>query len=872
MTELVSFTIPVSTTLENPFPGLRPFHEDEEHLFFGREHQVDRMVDKLAATRFLAVVGTSGTGKSSLVNCGLKPALHRGLMASAGTSWRMIQFRPGGSPIRSMAQAFAQEPGFLGEEDPRGLSLLQIAQSTLRMSSLGLADLYRFARLAPGTNLLVVVDQFEELFRYSKAAGATSPDGVSGDAIAFVNLLLEPLSHSEYPIYIVLTMRSDFLGECSKFDGLPEVINESQYLVPRLTRDERRAAIAGPVRVVGGELNPVLLTRTINDVGDNPDQLSIMQHAINRTWAHWQQDRHGEGVVSLEDYEAVGTMARALDEHADEAYGELEPGRQRTLCEKVFKALTDRGTDARGIRRPMPFQTLCAVVGATPEELTPVLKVFRDPSRSFLMPPLTDALEAGTVIDISHEILMRVWERLKRWADEEAQSASTYRRLAESAELFAVGKEALLRNPGLQAALNWQYTQTPNAAWAQLYRGGFDNAIEFLKTSKDAWDKERAEDVFERRLRRFTPYILGIVFIAFLFISPKISNWLRPSIKPRLIQILKRHEKAEDLTTGSLPANQANQPKFAAKSKAKLAEGSPAPEINAPPGLGAITNLGREEFGNRTELAETIVNTVGYGLGGLISSLLYLLLWSAGKRAYRRFAFPGILIQAGARPPSAQGTKEPEPKRAASRTDNPDSPVALSAPAPAELVLATIWRRLLAGLVDFLVFLTLGVLAIGFVIFAEDTIKIASGTPGEDTCIFGIWLLSDCLYQALTRQSGLHGTFGELACGLSVTDRSGRLPSFGRNSARYLLRALPWLVSYGLNTFVRSGISDTEAASTMLGFELICSFFVSVLAVFTVPFTPRKQSIYDMIAGTLVIRRPKKVKSPANRFDSAEAA
>src|ERR1700722_15256848 len=118
-----------ASVFSNPFPGLRPFRDDEEHLFFGRESQVDSIIDKLASARFLAVVGTSGTGKSSLVNCGLKPALHRGLMASAGTSWRMIQFRPGGSPIRAMAQAFAQEPGFLGEEDPGGLSLFQVAQS-----------------------------------------------------------------------------------------------------------------------------------------------------------------------------------------------------------------------------------------------------------------------------------------------------------------------------------------------------------------------------------------------------------------------------------------------------------------------------------------------------------------------------------------------------------------------------------------------------------------------------------------------------------------------------------------------------------------------------------------------------------------------
>ena len=95
--------------VSNPFPGLRPFRKQEEHLFFGREHQIDAMVDKLAAAHFLAVVGTSGSGKSSLVNCGLRPALHRGLMAEAGTSWRMVQFRPGNRPLAAMTSALAAD-------------------------------------------------------------------------------------------------------------------------------------------------------------------------------------------------------------------------------------------------------------------------------------------------------------------------------------------------------------------------------------------------------------------------------------------------------------------------------------------------------------------------------------------------------------------------------------------------------------------------------------------------------------------------------------------------------------------------------------------------------------------------------------------
>jgi ABC-type transport system involved in cytochrome bd biosynthesis fused ATPase/permease subunit len=129
----------------NPFPGLRPFREDEEHLFFGRENQVDAMVNKLAETRFLAVVGTSGSGKSSLVNCGLRPALRQGLMSRAGTSWRMAQFRPGSDPIGAMARALAQDGVLFREQPAEGLTLAEIIETTLRMSKLGLIDIYEMA-------------------------------------------------------------------------------------------------------------------------------------------------------------------------------------------------------------------------------------------------------------------------------------------------------------------------------------------------------------------------------------------------------------------------------------------------------------------------------------------------------------------------------------------------------------------------------------------------------------------------------------------------------------------------------------------------------------------------------------------------------
>src|SRR5580693_3886481 len=406
----------------------------------------------------------------------------------------MAQFRPANDPIRAVARALGQDGVLFREPVAEGLPLAEIIETTLRMSKLGLIDIFEQARLDEGVNLLVVVDQFEELFRYRQlgAAGGGGDQRMSEEAAAFVNLLLEVKQQKTCPIFVVLTMRSDFLGDCAQFSGLAEAINAGLYLVPRMTRDERRAAIEGPVKVAGAEIAPVLLTRLVNDVGDNPDQLSILQHALNRTWARWQDEGRDKEPLDLPHYEAIGTMAHALDKHAEQAYAELGATRQQQICEKLFKALTDKATDPRGVRRPTALRTLCALADATAAEVTDVIDVFRDPSRSFLMPPAGEALGVEGVIDISHESLMRVWQRLDSWADEEARSAQTYRRLADAAALHAAGMAGLWRNPELQLAIDWRDNSHPNETWAARYHAGFAAAMDFLEESLVLRQREEA--------------------------------------------------------------------------------------------------------------------------------------------------------------------------------------------------------------------------------------------------------------------------------------------------------------------------------------------------------------------------------------------
>ncbi len=469
----------------SPFPGLRPFEPEDAPLFFGRGVHTRELVRKLARNRFLAVVGTSGSGKSSLVRAGLIPALREGALPGTTAKWRIAIFRPGGDPIGELARALT-DPLVLGaagersSEEQRSLEAT-LAQVTLRRSALGLAEMLRQARLPAGEPLLVVVDQFEEVFRFKRESGDRRG---SEDAATFVKLLLEGSRAADVRLYVVLTMRSDYLGDCAEFRDLPETINDAQYLIPRLTREQRREAIVAPVEVAGREIEPRLVQRLLNDVGDNPDQLPVLQHALMRTWDRWFGLGTPDTPLDTTHYETAGRMASALSQHADEIYATLTGARRRQLAERMFKALTDKNEDGRGVRRATRLDRLAAGVEASLEEVKAVVEAFRRPGCSFLMPPVGKALAPDTVVDISHESLMRVWERLREWVTEETESARTYHRLAETAVLHQAQKARLWGDPDLSHGVEWRERERPNQTWAQRYHPAFEVSMAFLDTSE----------------------------------------------------------------------------------------------------------------------------------------------------------------------------------------------------------------------------------------------------------------------------------------------------------------------------------------------------------------------------------------------------
>jgi WD40 repeat protein len=555
-----------------PYPGLRAFEEPEAVVFFGREAQVGAILERLRSEQFVAVVGGSGSGKSSLVRAGVLPALRAGALGAEHSAWRILTMTPGENPLATLA-AQLLDTGLLQKRWPNTVSGRAQLTVALQRSDRALIEQIRALGLPPGTRLLLLVDQFEEVFRLRQRDVEQSK--------LFVQMLLATAREPNLPCAVILTMRSEFQGECAEFLGLPEALNHGQYQCPRLNPEELRQAIDGPAEVAGWGLDRALANRLIRESAANPDQLPIVQHVLSRIWqaaqnrtsALFADATTGRAELTTDDYRDVGGLAgdgeliagsesdaahsNALSRHCDEAYLELadaspgsrelgpghQPSTQQRIAQRLFCGLAEWTAQGQLVRRPRTVTELAQWADCSPEELIRVADGFRRETRTFLRCPAKtpgDALEATDVLDVTHEALLRQWERLAGkparagqergadgWLQGEELARRRYRRLAEAAEGEATA--GLLKDPELGFLDQWWHEFAPTAAWGNaVVADSFDRTGNFLERSRAATAAER--QAAERRnqqelakerstaakMRRFTQASLTLAAVATL--------------------------------------------------------------------------------------------------------------------------------------------------------------------------------------------------------------------------------------------------------------------------------------------------------------------------------------------------------------------
>jgi WD40 repeat protein/DNA-binding SARP family transcriptional activator len=455
-----------ATQARNPYKGLRPFFEADAPDFFGRERLVAELVARLsdgaAGSRFLAVVGPSGSGKSSLVRAGLLPSLRRGTVPGSDR-WFVVEMRPGTHPFEELASALmriaVKPPADLVGRLQRG-DLLPVVEDVV----------------PPGSEVLLVVDQFEELFTL-----VDDPEVRAG----FLGLVQTAGTDPASRVRIVVTLRADFYDRPLSYAGLAELMKARTVTVTPLVPEELERAVAGPAEGVGVGVDPALVADIVGEVATQPGALPLLQYALAELF-----DRREDSSLTLESYKEIDGVAGALSRRAEGLYRRLN-GAGREATRQLFLRLLTLGKEGAEDTRRRVLRSELTSLEVDLESMEAVIETF---GARRLLSFDRDPATRGPTVEVAHEALLREWGRLRGWIEAAREDVRTHRRLAAAAwEWTESGRDSsfLLRGSHLARFEAW----VTSSALALT-----DDERRYLEASLAQREAERAEE--ERRRER----------------------------------------------------------------------------------------------------------------------------------------------------------------------------------------------------------------------------------------------------------------------------------------------------------------------------------------------------------------------------------
>jgi TIR domain len=384
----------------SPYRGLLPFREQDAGLFFGRKRFVEQLTNKVrqpTATNVVAVIGRSGSGKSSIVYAGLLPALRRERGVGGGSVWQILDLRPHDEPLHQLAAAFdppKSEPGSLAYR-----AALNDGAKLFRERNVTLPELVRdrLRKESGSTRLLLYVDQWEELYTQAtpRELKTDADQARAADGKLFVDLVLDAADGS--PCTLVLSVRSDFYPDLQTHDGLRVAVQESQVSLGTLNEDELRDVIEGPPKALGASVDPELTKKLIRDIGLDPSsgrsneydigKLPLLEYAIEQTWAKRTGPR-----IGLETYSG---LEQALEERADALYDRLSAEEQEA-AKRLFVSLVTPGEGREDTRARIDMPA--------DDAMRRVIQTFAGTEARLIV---TDEAAGQRSVEVSHEALIR---------------------------------------------------------------------------------------------------------------------------------------------------------------------------------------------------------------------------------------------------------------------------------------------------------------------------------------------------------------------------------------------------------------------------------------------------------------------------------
>ena len=422
--------------IRNPYKGLRAFLEADAGDFFGREGLTQRLLSRLAeggdASRFLAVVGPSGSGKSSVVRAGLVPALRRGALEGS-ERWYVIDLLPGSHPLRELESRLLA----LAIEPPP--SLLDMLEG----DTFGLVHAAERILPDPDADLVILLDQLEEIFTLVED---------EDERLHILECLRVTATAPDSRVRVITTLRADFFDQPLSVRGFGDLLADRTEAITPLSPEELERAIVAPADRAGLVIEPRLIAAMIADVVNRPGTLPLLQYALTEL-----AERREDGILTLAGYRRIGGVSGALARRAEQIHAALNEEAQEA-CRQLFLRLVTLGEGSEDTRRRVRRSELEPL--AQPHVMGGVIDSF---GRHRLLSFDRDPVTREPTIEIAHEAMLAAWERPRDWIDEARDDIRTQRRLAFSVaewEMAERDPSFLITGSRLAQVVAWSETTT----------------------------------------------------------------------------------------------------------------------------------------------------------------------------------------------------------------------------------------------------------------------------------------------------------------------------------------------------------------------------------------------------------------------------
>ena len=524
--------------------GLRPYQKEDADFFFGREKEVEGLLQILQKDKLVTLIGAPGTGKSSLINAGLIPRLEKGFLAQAGKQWAVCKFRPGISPIENLAYSLTSEGSLTLEGKANTEDFSDYLQTLKDLASLGLTEIFTKSQINNKKNLLIVIDQLEDLFTFSRFFDS---DQSEQDDLLF-DLVARTVKIKDTAIYFALVIQSDYVSHLSQYAKLQEMISKSQYAIPNFSKAGITEIVENNFLGQGLSFSNRAFKSIVDAVTTDATLLPNMQFLFKQIIDKKNEHSHSENSqVNTQDIDSLGGINNCIQHAFEESYQDLS-STQKKYFEKINKALYNFENVNDG--KYEQIEKISIIAGLSIKEISDVVFLFKEAvDDSFEIVPRAIT---GVVKNDSYSLdpddllsnkyfLQRNWKQEKQWIQQEEESYKSFKNFSELTENFNSGKASLLFTPELEMAKEWIENDYHNLNWAKKYQFNYQNTVDYIRESIRFHQQNREREENRLKRKKKTTRVVGSVMSVLIIIA--FALFIRSSFAEK--RALESKEKAD---------------------------------------------------------------------------------------------------------------------------------------------------------------------------------------------------------------------------------------------------------------------------------------------------------------------------------------